>query len=66
MIYYQSSINLNDTAAIKKENAAIKRVIGKLIPGIDKDNDYLLYTAFNKLPNSKESVERYEIDDKLR
>jgi len=66
MIYYQTSVNLTNIDAIKKEHEAIKKVIGKLIPGIDKDNDYLIYTAFNKLPNSSESVDRYEIDDKLR
>jgi len=66
MISYLTSVNLKDIVAIKKENEAIKKVIGKLIPGIDKDNDYLIYTAFNKFPNNRESVDRYEMDDKLK
>ena len=66
MIYYQTSVNLNNIDAIKKENEAIKKVIGKVIEGIDKDNDHLLYTAFNKMPNPRESVDRYEMDDKLK
>jgi hypothetical protein len=66
MISYLTSVNLKDVAAIKKENEAIKKVIGRLIPGINKDNDYLIYTAFNKFPNNQESVDRYEMDDKLK
>ncbi|MGZ3754956.1 MAG: hypothetical protein ACXVAY_18730 [Mucilaginibacter sp.] len=66
MIYYQTSVNLKDINGLKKEQQAMKKVIGKIIPGIDKDNDYLFYTAFNKMPNNRESVDRYEIDDKLK
>jgi hypothetical protein len=66
MIYYQSSINVNDTAAIRKENNAIMKAVPSVLPGIDKDNDWLLFIAFNKLPNVKENVDRYEMDNKLK
>jgi len=66
MVYYQSSINVNDTAAIRKENNAMMKVLPSVIPGIDKDTKWLLFTAFNKLPNVKENVDRYEMDNKLK
>ena len=64
-IYYLSSIKLKDTAAIKKENERIQKVIGGLIPGIDKDNKHLVYTVFNEMPNIMKTVDRFEIDVKL-
>jgi hypothetical protein len=66
MIYYQSKIKLSDINGLKKENAAVRKAIGNVIPGIDKDKKYVFYTAFNKLPNSSESVDRYEMIDTLK
>jgi len=66
MVYYQSSINISDTAAIRKENNAMMKVLPAILPGIDKDNKWLLFTAFNKLPNMNESVDRYEMDNRLK
>ena len=65
-IYYQTSINVSDTNAIRKENNEIMKTLPKLLPGIDKDTPRLLFTAFNKLPNPKESVPRYEMDNPLK
>ena len=39
MIYYVSQINLKDTAALKEENREVRKVIGRIIPGIDKDKN---------------------------
>lgn len=65
MIYYLSSINPRDTVALKKENAAVKKVIGKVLPGIDKGKKYILYAAFSGLPSSKKKVQQFEMKDKL-
>lgn len=65
-VYYQTSINVNDTSAVRKENNQILKALPKAFPGIDKDNQWLLFTAFNKLPNPKESVPRYEMDYRLK
>ncbi len=65
-IYYQTSINVSDTNAIRKENNEIMQALPKVIPGIDKDSPWLLFTAFNKLPNVQESVPRYEMDNRLK
>jgi hypothetical protein len=66
MIYYLSGINLKDTLALKRENALIKKVIGKAIPGIDKDKKYLLYAAFNTKPAYNKEADRYYITQKLQ
>ncbi|MGI4022521.1 MAG: hypothetical protein ACRYFA_13530 [Janthinobacterium lividum] len=60
MLYYVSSINIKDTVALKKENAAIKKVIGKVIPGVDQDKKYVLYAAFNSIPNKKNNAPEYD------
>ncbi len=65
-VYYQSSIKLNDTAALRKENNEMMKVLPKVLPGIDKDTPWLLFTAFNKKPNAQESVPRFEIDKRLQ
>jgi len=65
MIYYLSSINLKDTLAIKRENDLIKKVIGKVIPGIDKDKKCLLYAAFNTKPTYNKETDSYYITEKL-
>lgn len=64
-IYYQSKINLKDTNAIKREHEDVKKVIGSIIPGIDKEKKYVLYSVFNKKPESKKTVPSFDITDKL-
>lgn len=66
IIYYTSSINLQDTAAIKKENNAVKKVIGQIMPGIDKDKKYLFYSVFNQLPNRKKPVNHFDITEEIK
>jgi hypothetical protein len=66
MVYYMSRISLKDTNAIKRENLQIKKVIGGLMPGIDKDNKYVFYDAFNKKPNGANTVEHFDMVDTLR
>ncbi|MDB5152567.1 MAG: hypothetical protein JWR54_1318 [Mucilaginibacter sp.] len=66
LVYYMSSIKLKDTTALRKENEIIKKVIGKVIPGIDKDKKYVFYDAYNEWPRSDKSVDRYDMPDKLK
>jgi hypothetical protein len=66
LVYYMSSIKLKDTAALRKENEIIKKVTGKVIPGIDKDKKYVFYDAYNEWPRSDRSVDRYDMTDKLK
>jgi hypothetical protein len=66
MVHYLTSIPLKDTIALKKENAQIRKIIGKIMPGIDKDKKYVLYSAFNEKPVSYREVDRFEMTDKLQ
>ena len=65
MIYYLSAINLKDTVAIKKENENIRKVIGTVMPGIDKNKKYVFYAAFNTGPGGGKTVEHFDITDTL-
>lgn len=65
MIYYLSSISINDTVGLKKENQQIQKVIGKVLPGIDKDKKYVLYSAFNGLPGGHKVLQHYDFTEKL-
>lgn len=56
-IYYLSSIDLKDTVAIKKENDEVQKVIGKILPGIDQDKKYLLYSVFSEKSGKKKMYE---------
>ncbi|MDB5146482.1 MAG: hypothetical protein JWQ57_502, partial [Mucilaginibacter sp.] len=49
-IYYVTKINIADTTAIKNQNIQIRKVIGKLFPGINKDKKYIYYSACSRLP----------------
>jgi hypothetical protein len=65
MIYYISSIKVQDTTAIKQENENIKKVINQTLPGIDQDKKYVLYSAFNKLPSGMK-VDHFDMTAKLK
>jgi hypothetical protein len=66
MVYYQTVVKLSDINGLKKENEALRKVIGKIIPGIDKDNDCVLFEAYNKMPNRAVSVDRYRMAWRLK
>jgi hypothetical protein len=64
-IYYISKVSLKDTVAVKEEHNAMKKVIGLIMPGIDKGNKYVHYTVFNKMPDWKnKTTPQFEIMDK--
>ena len=67
VIQYISSINLKDTAALKIENEKIKKEIGQIFQGLDKDKNHIYYQAFNEIPNGTKSVAGYNfIDNKIK
>lgn len=65
-IGYQTHINLKNIDAIKKENEEIRKNIGNIIPGIDKTNKVILYTAYNEMPVSTRVVPHYDMKDVLQ
>jgi hypothetical protein len=65
-IYYISSIKVADTDAIKKENLEVRKAIGTVMPGLDKDNKYLLYSVTNKIPSTTENTPRFDMIDRIQ
>jgi hypothetical protein len=63
MVYYISDINLNDTTALKLENEKVKKEVGQLFTGIDKDKKFVFYWAFNEIPDGQKLVEHYDFID---
>jgi len=59
MVKYQSKIQLSDTIALKAENIEIQKSIADKINGLNKDNAYVFYQAFNQTPNGKTPVQHY-------
>ncbi|WCT12519.1 hypothetical protein [Mucilaginibacter jinjuensis] len=64
-VCYLSLIDMKDTAALKKENNEVKKVIGRIMPGIDKDKKYMLYNIYNEKPNLTSNAYSYDITVKL-
>jgi hypothetical protein len=64
-VHYLSSIDIKDTAALKKESENVKLAIGKVFPGIDKDKKYIFFSAFNQKPTSKRDAPSYDMTVKL-
>jgi len=65
MVYYMTHYDLKDTDAVKKENLQIRKVIGNLMPGLEKNNKYILYSAFNRKPDGYTTVEHCDMIDKV-
>lgn len=66
MVAYVSDIKLTDTVALKTENDAMQKVIGKLFNGIENNNTYLVYKATNQIPDGKTLVNHYGFIQKLK
>jgi hypothetical protein len=66
MVYYMTHFPLKDTTEVKKENLQIRNVVAKLMPGLEKNNKYILYSAFNKQPTGYEEVDHFDMTDKVR
>jgi hypothetical protein len=66
VVSYLSTVKLKDVKGLQKENDNIKKVIGKIVPGIDQNKKYVYYDAFNEWPKYDRSVDRYEMVDKLK
>jgi hypothetical protein len=65
MVWYLSSINLDDTAALQKEQEKIKVEVYKLFLGLNKDRKYVFYKAYNEIPDGKKKVKSYGFCDDL-
>lgn len=66
VIRYKSSIKLTDTVALKAENQALQQNIGNIFKGMDQNNQYILYQAYNQIPDGKTAPKHYGFIQKLR
>lgn len=57
MIKYLTTINLTDTLQLRLENEKIREVIPSYLKGINQNNDFVYYRAFNEM--SETPVESY-------
>ena len=58
IVGYKSTIALSDTVALKAENKAIQQTIAEIFQGIDTEG-YVIYQAFNQIPDGKTLVKHY-------
>jgi hypothetical protein len=65
MIYYMTHYPLEDTTEVKKENLQVRKVIAEMMPGLDENNKYILYSAFNKQPDGYSTVAHFDMVDKV-
>lgn len=65
-IWYMTHISIKDSNEVKKENMQIRKLLSKMLPGIDQDNKYVQYAAFNEFPTAAKSVDRFEMTQKLQ
>jgi len=65
-VFYISTIKLADTIGLRKENENIKKIIGTLIPGIDKDKKALVYSAYNEMPSAEKEVDYVNMIDTFK
>jgi hypothetical protein len=63
LVAYHTKINLRDTLAIERENVEVKKEVNKIFNGIGENKKYVLYQAFNELPNDQHQVKRYTMVD---
>ena len=64
MVYYMTHFNLKDTTAVKKENLLVKKAVARLMPGLENDNKYIFYSAFNRQPTGYATVDHFDMTDK--
>ncbi|WP_295654531.1 hypothetical protein [uncultured Mucilaginibacter sp.] len=65
-IKYLTKIDVRDTVALKKEFEGVKKVIGKLFPGIDQDKKCIIFSAYNKRPEGNSNPLSYDMVDVLK
>ena len=66
VIYYMTHFPLTDTTDVKKENMQMRSVVSKIMPGLEENNKQILYSAFNKQPSGYETVDHFDMTQKLK
>ncbi|MDR3714860.1 MAG: hypothetical protein P4L51_18775 [Puia sp.] len=66
MILYISDIKISDTAALRQECDSLHQVIGHVFNGLDRNNEYIIYRVFEKMPSDTALGTNYEFVRKTR
>lgn len=59
MIMYQTSVSVRDSVALKIENDDLHKNIPVAFPGMNKNNKYIIYRAYNEIPEGKSDPRYY-------
>lgn len=65
MINYLTKIDLKDTLNTRIENDKLHSTIGTIFNGIDLNNQYILYKAWNEIPDDKNPKPNYGFVKKI-
>ncbi|RFZ95427.1 hypothetical protein D0C36_07860 [Mucilaginibacter conchicola] len=60
-ICYVTRIKLSDVAALERENAEIRKSINKVLPGVEKHVDQVVYSAYNDFPDQNVALKHYDM-----
>ncbi len=66
MVHYVSKIDLKDTLNLRREFENIRFEVNRLFTGINKHKKYVLYRAYQELPDGKKLVKYYGFVDYLQ
>jgi hypothetical protein len=55
-VLYTTKIDIGDTASLAKECDNVHERIGNTFPGLDKNNKYIFYRAYNKVPRDGDTT----------
>lgn len=66
IINYKTNIQLTDTAALRLENNYLQKNIAGIFNGIVKNNNHILYQAFDQLPGGGKPMHRYGFVQKIK
>ena len=64
-IFYNTHLNINDTTALSNECNEIHRRIGDVFKGLDKNNAYILYRAFENSTPAQSQPKVTDSSEKL-
>ncbi|KAA5536594.1 hypothetical protein F0919_02685 [Taibaiella lutea] len=65
MVYYKTIVPLKEIARLKAENELIRKRIGSVFKGIDQNKKYVIYRAYNEIPQGNKVVDYYGFLDDL-
>lgn len=66
LVSYLSTISIKDTIAIKIENVKLKAEVNESFIGINKNKKYVVYQAYNQIPDGKKQLKCFGIIDRIK